>query len=282
MKILAMLGILSVTLILTLSLPTAICSNVSTPHSEVSQHQPMVLPKVLTKLLTSTENVPIYMEGQHSSPSNQTSVSLKDKVTPDAAVETVTSSVHARKGVDPLPEDKHIINSTIPEVSINKTKEVIPVNKIVDLKTANDTKVNTTTNTTVEVVPKKPKVTIARYDENLIKKENVTPSSTTKTESKMPESSEKKEKVEDHVPVQDYIKYPNPDIDDSNKNSNFFTYIRNVPSNQPGFIVPVIITLLAVPFLALIGYQAVRRGREAWRNRHYRRMDYLIDGLYND
>ncbi|KAJ0179242.1 hypothetical protein K1T71_004954 [Dendrolimus kikuchii] len=50
----------------------------------------------------------------------------------------------------------------------------------------------------------------------------------------------------------------------------------------PGMITPIVITILVVPMFAVLGYMALRRGQEAWKNRHYKRMDFLLDGMYND
>ncbi|XP_050464819.1 uncharacterized protein LOC126858486 isoform X2 [Cataglyphis hispanica] len=48
------------------------------------------------------------------------------------------------------------------------------------------------------------------------------------------------------------------------------------------YIVPVIITIVALPILGAAIFVLYRRGRDCWDKRHYRRMDFLIDGMYND
>ncbi|CAD0198923.1 unnamed protein product [Chrysodeixis includens] len=58
-------------------------------------------------------------------------------------------------------------------------------------------------------------------------------------------------------------------------------YAKNANSH-PGMIMPLVITILLVPMFAVLGYMALRRGQEAWKNRHYKRMDFLLDGMYND
>lgn len=50
----------------------------------------------------------------------------------------------------------------------------------------------------------------------------------------------------------------------------------------PGMVMPIVITILLVPMFAVLGFMALRRGQEAWKNRHYKRMDFLLDGMYND
>ncbi|XP_054004637.1 uncharacterized protein LOC128890300 [Hylaeus anthracinus] len=48
------------------------------------------------------------------------------------------------------------------------------------------------------------------------------------------------------------------------------------------YLLPVIITLLALPILGAVIFMVYKQGRDCWDKRHYRRMDFLIDGMYND
>ncbi|XP_046748808.1 uncharacterized protein LOC124412730, partial [Diprion similis] len=48
------------------------------------------------------------------------------------------------------------------------------------------------------------------------------------------------------------------------------------------YIVPIAITIMAVPLLGVGAFVLYRQGRDCWDKRHYRRMDFLIDGMYND
>lgn len=60
---------------------------------------------------------------------------------------------------------------------------------------------------------------------------------------------------------------------------------KNPPLGMPrkiDYIVPVIITIIALPILGAAIFVLYRRGRDCWDKRHYRRMDFLIDGMYND
>ncbi|GBP17034.1 hypothetical protein EVAR_8107_1 [Eumeta japonica] len=52
--------------------------------------------------------------------------------------------------------------------------------------------------------------------------------------------------------------------------------------SHPDLVMPVVITILIVPLFAVVGYMALQKGREAWKNRHYKRMDFLVDGMYNE
>ncbi|KAH9640638.1 hypothetical protein HF086_000582 [Spodoptera exigua] len=68
-------------------------------------------------------------------------------------------------------------------------------------------------------------------------------------------------------------------IQSPNKYIKIYTKSAN---SHPGVIMPIVITILLVPMFAVLGYMALRRGQEAWKNRHYKRMDFLLDGMYND
>lgn len=60
---------------------------------------------------------------------------------------------------------------------------------------------------------------------------------------------------------------------------------KNPPLGMPrkiDYIVPVIITIIALPILGAAIFVLYRHGRDCWDKRHYRRMDFLIDGMYND
>lgn len=53
-------------------------------------------------------------------------------------------------------------------------------------------------------------------------------------------------------------------------------------NSHPDLVMPIVITILVVPMFAVVGYIAIKRGQEAWKNRHYKRMDFLLDGMYNE
>ncbi|XP_031848873.1 uncharacterized protein LOC116434348 [Nomia melanderi] len=48
------------------------------------------------------------------------------------------------------------------------------------------------------------------------------------------------------------------------------------------YVFQVIIALIALPALGAILFIVYKQGRDCWDKRHYRRMDFLIDGMYND
>lgn len=184
---------------------------------------------------------------------------------------TKEKAVVARKGVDIETDEK---NSSQPELIGNlKPKEALKntvksptavINESTDIHvksvlsnlTPDVTKLNKTE------VPKKP--TILSYEalantEKQIQKDQskipVAPSTITMASSQIPS------------PNQDSIKK---------------VYPSKANNSHPGMIMPIVITILVVPMFAIVGYFALKRGQEAWKNRHYKRMDFLLDGMYND
>ncbi|XP_039497498.1 flocculation protein FLO11 [Drosophila santomea] len=49
-----------------------------------------------------------------------------------------------------------------------------------------------------------------------------------------------------------------------------------------GYVVPIVTVLLTVPLAIGVVTIMYRRFRDMWSTRHYRRMDFLVDGMYND
>lgn len=60
------------------------------------------------------------------------------------------------------------------------------------------------------------------------------------------------------------------------------TRLRLGISKKIDYFLPVVITLLALPILSAVIFMVYKQGRDCWDKRHYRRMDFLIDGMYND
>lgn len=50
---------------------------------------------------------------------------------------------------------------------------------------------------------------------------------------------------------------------------------------RSNYIVPIVAVILSVPLVAGIISILYKRGKDWWLHRNYRRMDYLIEGLYN-
>ena len=78
-----------------------------------------------------------------------------------------------------------------------------------------------------------------------------------------------------------------PTVTIAGPNSDKRPFISSVRSHlgmpkKIDYVLPVIITVTALPVLGAIIFMVYKQGRDCWDKRHYRRMDFLIDGMYND
>jgi len=58
--------------------------------------------------------------------------------------------------------------------------------------------------------------------------------------------------------------------------------ITEQKNRKADYVVPIVAVILSVPLVAIIISILYKRGAEWWQHRHYRRMDFLIDGMYNN
>jgi hypothetical protein len=65
----------------------------------------------------------------------------------------------------------------------------------------------------------------------------------------------------------------------------------NLPSQSPAhdkdlnrtdYVIPVVLVILAVPLFVVLAVVFYKKSLEFWERRHYRQMDFLIDGIYKD
>lgn len=116
---------------------------------------------------------------------------------------------------------------------------------------------STTTPTTTKFVPRKPKVTVGSDEEDppprlFVNGKEILPKNTS--------TANKKNAMDDE---------------------NVIITNRRVDKGSY-YVLPIVLTILAVPLLAIILTVGYKRGAEWWQHRHYRRMDFLIDGMYNN
>ncbi|XP_068627945.1 uncharacterized protein [Battus philenor] len=192
--------------------------------------------------------------------------------------------------IEPSPKDKHnILLNLDTEMGKNKEKSVVARKGVVytsvddNENSQNSTKLGKSNVTIIHkeheipnkitnnlhstIAPVNPKMTGGDLPEHNTKDKN--------TKSEIPKKPlVLSNEALDQITLKDYEAfYPK---DDSNTKA-----ARN-PNSHPGMIMPIVITILVVPMFAVIGYLAIKRGQEAWKNRHYKRMDFLLDGMYND
>lgn len=59
-------------------------------------------------------------------------------------------------------------------------------------------------------------------------------------------------------------------------------YSERARHSRRELVIPVVSLIFTVPMLLGLATVVFRRFRDYWQTRHYRRMDFLVDGLYND
>lgn len=207
----------------------------------------------ITKINLLTEGGPITQTTQTVKHSEETHLALLNL---DAELSKVKSTVPsnskvvARKGV--MIEDKSATkqttsSSTLQTVSLNTVET--HNNKTLNGNSSTESSANKT-----QLVNKKP---LVLSDEALANMPDVQ-----RDELKIPGIQSSRISV-----VADQIQSPR---------------IQVSTSRHPGLVMPIVITILVVPMFAVLGYMAMKRGRDAWKNRHYKRMDFLLDGMYNE
>lgn len=181
-----------------------------------------------------------------------------------------SKSIKPRKGAD-NPNNRVVLktatelqNSTVsPKLGNAKNKSHLLISKII--ANVNGESKNTTISKNITEAPKKP--LILSY-ESLVNADKIIKNDEIKIPASNPSSNT--------LPNLAISKIHSP-----NKDATLKVYPSKANSH-PEMIMPIVITILVVPMFAIVGYLAVRRGQEAWKNRHYKRMDFLLDGMYND
>lgn len=157
------------------------------------------------------------------------------------------SKVKPRKGVD-----FNTLNS-----SANTSANSTTIKDSAAAQPSTSTTTTTTKATTTKFVPHKPKVTVGSDEEGppprlFINGKEILPKNTS--------TANKKNVMDDE---------------------NVIITNRRVDKGSY-YVLPIVLTILAVPLLAIILTVVYKRGSEWWQHRHYRRMDFLIDGMYNN
>lgn len=257
-----------------------ICSNNITSKI-VNDHNKTTITNDITKELSNAKTKPTMVsEGGPLLLKNQTVILPKDSFpidleTVDKELETTKlKSIQPRKGVG-KPSDEimsHENLSTVPS-EMNRIN-TLPVQSHMERNTS-VTNLNITHNTSQHIL-NNPTVIAAPEHVSLNKvhkKPHILSFETLDKNNKIvkTEGMISLVKSTSNTLVDDQILSPNRDVKS-----------YKMATKHPGLVTPVVITILIVPVFALLGYMAFKRGQEAWRNRHYKRMDFLLDGMYNE
>lgn len=243
---------------------------------------PNIFGNSITSVAPRDKSSKIVLQESHYEDYNKTNLNLASEggsLLPNAVVDIVQ-----------LPKDKHnILLSLDNEIGKNKEKSVV-ARKGVVYSSAEDTQVPAN-------VTKIDKNNGTRPNQVDILKDIINPkkiAALSVTNQKIINNSvpkddtiEKKNKTE--TPKKPLVlsnealdQIPLVDFETSYPKDGHNTKVPRNPNSHPGMIMPIVITILVVPMFAVVGYLAIKRGQEAWKNRHYKRMDFLLDGMYND
>ncbi|CAH1106380.1 unnamed protein product [Psylliodes chrysocephalus] len=69
--------------------------------------------------------------------------------------------------------------------------------------------------------------------------------------------------------------------DNYNSNNLHIDTSMDKKVRRADYIVPIVAVILSVPLVAIIISVLYKRGKDWWQHRNYRRMDFLIEGMYN-
>ncbi|KAK2581744.1 hypothetical protein KPH14_002225 [Odynerus spinipes] len=200
---------------------------------------------------------------------NDSAVTLKDIPKGKNVTETMTKSPILDRKRGDLKLDQTTVNDEKQSVETHVTTEDDHVNDHVNINNSGDKNVttkiddkNTQINKTSVALP----VPIAA-EKKL----------SNNTTSVVPPPSKHKPNPKPTVTMGGGAADPNKPIPPSPTKSSPLGIPRKID-----YIIPIAITVVALPILGVTTFILYNRGKDCWDKRHYRRMDFLIDGMYND
>lgn len=152
------------------------------------------------------------------------------------------------------------LNNSMPKPVLGVTSTISITTTTSSTSTTTTTTTTSKPTTTTTLVPKKPLITYAVED---------IPGLLSKTAEQQPHSSLKEspaEEVGNDGPL-------------SLQSSETITYQSN--KSNPNFVMAMIGIIFVIPIIIVVTNCTVRKVRDVWTKRKYRRMDYLIEDMYN-
>jgi len=71
-------------------------------------------------------------------------------------------------------------------------------------------------------------------------------------------------------------------LNDLPSNSSSQSVSQSTDFSRTDYVIPVVLVIMAIPLVIVLALFLYKKGSEFWERRHYRRMDFLIDGMYNE
>lgn len=157
-------------------------------------------------------------------------------------------------------------NATTPGVAVPSASKPTTVT----FSTTSTTTTTTTTTTSTTKPPKKPKITYSVDDEPKL------------VQAAKPGYSSAAGSTVSDVNGRLHVEEPLAEL--SKEYIAPAATLLGDPNRNPGhreYVIPVVTLIFAIPLLAGLFLLSYRRAKEFWLTRHYRRMDFLVDGMYN-
>lgn len=212
------------------------------------------------------------------SKSNDTKLAVKHRGVTKVGISPVAEESHETKS-STINSDKSLLQSNITKTGANETKSssaaISPSNSeskpAQPLATSSSTTsmTSTTSTTTTTTTTPKPTTTQAPKKPSITYSVEDVPGLMSKAAEAQPQTPAKEstiEEIRDNEPL-------------SLQSSETITYPDQRSSHN--YIMSIVGVLVIVPLLVLVTNCTVKRARDYWSKRRYRRMDYLIEDMYN-
>ncbi|XP_075155409.1 uncharacterized protein LOC142228784 [Haematobia irritans] len=177
---------------------------------------------------------------------------------------TNTTSPVTSNSSSTMIKPQNVTTTKSPNTDIHKTNATSPLPSTNSTSTTTTTTTTTTTSTTTTTTtttttpkPKKPKVTYGVEDFPDLDKENPAWRNLTQQTSS------------NKLPLPE-VPYAQPSQEEFNSHGG------------RDYILPIVSMIFIIPLAIGVLITTYRRFRDCWSTRHYRRMDFLVDGMYND
>lgn len=182
--------------------------------------------------------------------------------TSSGAAEVTTNNSTVISQEKPPGNGMVIVSSTVSSSTTSTTTTTTTSTKAPTTSTTTSTTTTTTTTTTTpKPKPKKPTITVSLDDDPGIVH---VPSKTSSGVSQFHNNLDVEEPI---------AQFSRESAYDEN------VRLRN---SHRDLVIPVVSLIFTIPMLLGLATVLFRKFRDYWHTRHYRRMDFLVDGIYND
>lgn len=235
-------------------------------HAPVVEIGPPAINGTSSSNATTAKNVPSASLDKPLPAANLTSTTTSAPKLVNASSSSNLAPASVKLSSTETPPPKGEKKEEIKESLVNKTTTTATTPSTSSSTTSTTTSTTTTTTTTQKPKPKKPTITEALNDDPSVV--HIPSSPKDRPYPSVPHNSNSLD-VEEPVAQLSREKL----YDENNHRT------RNT---RRDLIIPVVSLIFTIPMLLGLITVVARRFRDYWHTRHYRRMDFLVDGIYND